>query len=211
MRKKQGWYWIVTGTMLLTVAFFLVLHNFWQDLQGAETAQATLQEMREKISSVEKTNKALPEQLPEENLLTEYEEEQLPEEVLVEVDGRKYLGIISIPSLKLELPVLSMWSYPNLKISPCRYAGSVDGGDLIVAAHNYRSHFGKIGDLHTGDDILFTDGNGIVHSYEVIQTELIAGRDVPEMEDGAEEWDLTLFTCTLSGANRVTVRAAERQ
>ncbi len=39
--------------------------------------------------------------------------------------------------------------------------------------------------------------------------EQAAGTDIAQMTSGdAESWDLTLFTCTLSGQSRVTVRAA---
>ena len=59
--------------------------------------------------------------------------------------------------------------------------------------------------------ILLTDRTGKIHHYEVVQTEIIPGQDVEAMEFGsAENWDLTLFTCTLSGQSRVTVRAVEQ-
>ena len=51
---------------------------------------------------------------------------------------------------------------------------------------------------------------GIVYEYETVQTETVDGRDVEAMELGSENnWDLTLFTCTLSGQSRVTVRAVQ--
>ena len=64
--------------------------------------------------------------------------------------------------------------------------------------------------LKTKDTIIFTDGKGIVYEYETVQTETVDGRDVEAMELGSENnWDLTLFTCTLSGQSRVTVRAVQ--
>ena len=49
-------------------------------------------------------------------LLTE-EDKKMTE---VEIDGNLYIGYISIPALNKELPVMSTWSYPKLKIAPCR-------------------------------------------------------------------------------------------
>ena len=58
--------------------------------------------------------------------------------------------------------------------------------------------------LDSGDPIDFTDVTGTVYHYQVIQTEILPDTAVEEMEQG--NWDLTLFTCTLSGTQRVTVR-----
>ncbi len=146
--------------------------------------------------------------MTEADLFAEYAQYEPVQETIWWIDGDAYLGTVSIPSLGLELPVLSEWSYPNLNFSPCRYTGSVEEGNLVLAAHNYNSHFGRISELNSGETIIFTDGDGVMHEYYVLQSELIDGKNVPEMQTGAEEWDLTLFTCTLSGASRVTVRAA---
>lgn len=122
----------------------------------------------------------------------------------VEVDGNEYIGILRIPSLSLELPVMSQWSYRSLKISPCRYAGSAYSGGLVVAAHNYSSHFGRIKNLAPGDEITFTDVDGNVFEYAVAEIETLSPFATEEMTSGG--WDLTLFTCTIGGASRVTVR-----
>ena len=125
----------------------------------------------------------------------------------VEVDGNRYIGRVTIPALGLELPVMSQWSYPNLKIAPCRYQGSAYTGDLIIAGHNYRTHFGPLKNLGGGDAVLFTDADGNQFRYTVAQVETLAKTAVEEMAAG--DWDLTLFTCTLGGQTRVTVRCVE--
>ena len=118
-----------------------------------------------------------------------------------------YYSTISFPALGLELPVMSQWSYPNLKIAPCRYQGSAYTGDLIIAGHNYRTHFGPLKNLRVGDAVLFTDADGNQFRYTVAQVENLAKTAVEEMAAG--DWDLTLFTCTLGGQTRVTVRCVE--
>lgn len=146
--------------------------------------------------------------IPEPDIFAEYENNESAEpEVYYYIQEMSYMGLLSIPSLGLELPVMSDWSYPNLRIAPCRYSGTVADGNLIIAAHNYRSHFGRISELDSGDEIIFTDGSGVVHKYNVIQSEIINGKDTTSMETGSDEWDITLFTCTYSGLTRVTVRA----
>lgn len=133
------------------------------------------------------------------DLLTE-EEKKMTE---VEIDGHRYIGYLSIPALKLDLPVMSGWSYAKLNIAPCRYAGSVRGEDMVVMAHNYSSHFGKLSRLDLGDRVQFTDMDGVITAYEVVGKDVLDPTAVAEMTSG--DFDLTLFTCTYGGKNRVTV------
>ena len=60
-----------------------------------------------------------------------------------EVDGQSYIGVLELQPLGLSLPIISQWSYPGLRIAPCRYTGSAYQNDLVIAAHNYTSHFGR--------------------------------------------------------------------
>ena len=124
------------------------------------------------------------------------------------IGNAAYCGFLTLPSLNLELPVMSSWSYPNLRLAPCRYSGSVESNDLVIAAHNYSSHFGRIGELTNGSQFSFTDANGVQHPYIVSFIEVIEGQDVEQMFSGQSvNWDLTLYTCTLSSQSRVTIRA----
>ena len=84
------------------------------------------------------------------------------------INGRDYIGVLSIPSLELELPVISQWDYPALKVAPCRYSGSLYQDNLIICAHNYASHFGKLKELQPGDIVLFTDMDEHVVTFQVV-------------------------------------------
>ena len=120
------------------------------------------------------------------------------------IDGEEYIGILQIPDLALELPIIGEWSYPRLRTAPCRYVGSACTHDLIIAAHNYASHFGGLASLAQGSEVIFTDMDGNRFIYAVSETEQLPGTAIEEMKSG--DWDLTLFTCTIGGAARVTVR-----
>ena len=198
------------GTALLLAALFLILHNVQEDKKSGEGASSLLDVLKQEI----------PDKLPTEtmqlaedyDLFSEYEEETTPEMETVEIDGNMYIGYIAIPALGVELPVLSEWSYPNLKISPCRYTGNLYENNLIICAHNYSSHFGRISSLHSDDEIIFTNVTGEKFSYQITNIEQLAGTAVEEIQFGnAEDWDLTLFTCTLNGQSRVTVRAVREE
>ncbi len=143
------------------------------------------------------------------------EVEQLPEEIAetysgdmpaIDVDGFSYIGLVTIPAIDIELPIQAEWSKEKARTSPCRYKGSVYENDLIVAGHNYTRHFGKLRELNSGDEVIITDVNGNSFYYVVTYMETIGTEEVEKMDEG--DWDLTVFTCTLGGASRVTVRCA---
>lgn len=104
--------------------------------------------------------------------------------------------------------MISEWSYAKLKKAPCRYSGSAYQNNLIIAGHNYRTHFSGIKCLDPGDEVILTDADGNVFSYEVDTIETVGGTDIEKMESG--DWDLTLFTCTTGGKARAAVRCKEK-
>lgn len=79
----------------------------------------------------------------------------------------------------------------------------------MIAAHNYSCHFGQIKNLKTGDEVYFTDMDGIVNNYTVAEIDILNPTAVEEMTSG--EFDLTLFTCTYGGQSRVTVRCMRQR
>ena len=76
-------------------------------------------------------------------------------------------------------------SYPRLKIAPCRQFGSSRTDDLVIAAHNYESHFGKLTSLTAGDSVTFTDMDGIVNEYVVNKVEVLDPHSVEEVNTAA--------------------------
>ena len=115
----------------------------------------------------------------------------------VQIDGMDYVGRLRIPTLELELPILSQWDDYRLKIAPCRYSGTAWGGDLVLLAHNYRKHFGPIRHLEPGDELSFEDMEGTVFVYEVTGSIVVEPTALEAVTSGAH--DLTLITCTYGG------------
>ena len=198
---------MVLGAALVFGALLLSRSNQREDTAAREAVMDLMpqlvQQIRENTASEETVSEAytIPElelQIPVE-LLTE-EDKEMTE---VEINGNQYIGYLSIPVLGLELPIMSSWSYPKLNIAPCRYTGSVRGEDLVLMAHNYSSHFGKLSQLDLGDMVEFTDMDGVITRYEVVGKDVLDPAAVEEMTSG--DFDLTLFTCTYGGGSRVTV------
>lgn len=192
MGHKIGTACMILGTALVLAALSLFLWNRWDDRQAGVSVEKILPQVEEAVkAAAEEESTVIPD--PYSTEMTE-----------VEIDGYLYVGYITIPALGLELPVMSDWSYPQLKISPCRYFGSTKSDDLVIAAHNYARHFGNIKNLEPGDAVYFTDMDQMVSVYEVAEVDILSPTAVEEMTAG--DYALTLFTCTYGGKSRVTVR-----
>ena len=203
MKSKIGILCIVLGAVLLVGALGLVLFNLQQDTAARNAAMDILSRLVEQIhgNTPDEPADVIPDlelQVPPE-LLTD-EDKKMTE---VEIDGYAYIGYLSVPTLDLELPIMSDWSYAQLRIAPCRYSGTLRGEDLVLMAHNYNTHFGRISKLNVGDSLTFTDMDGVTTRYRVVATDVLDPTAVAAMTSC--DFDLTLFTCTYSGANRVTV------
>ena len=208
MRKGLGIGCIVLGLVCLLIAVGFVVYNDREAAQAGETAQTLLQTLQENLREV-KESETLPETRQPEEIAEEIPGEDIPEtmpqEMMTVPVGRySSIGVLSIPVLELELPVLTDWSYEKLRSAPCHYYGSCYETDFVIAAHNYPSHFGRLSQLRPGDLVVFTDVSGIAHGYEVELLETLAPTATKEMITSG--FDLSLYTCTPGGSNRVTVR-----
>ena len=208
-KTRMGNILLAAGALSLAAALLLTGSNLFETYQVGQASERLSQEVRSRIES----------QAQEESSLSQAAlaggEEETPEYLrnpemempVEEIEGNGYIGLLEIPALGLSLPVMSEWSYPNLKLAPCRYSGSAYTGNFTIAGHNYSTHFGPIGGLNAGDSITFNDMQGNRFSYEVQVVETLEAAAVADMV--SEERDLTLFTCDLSGESRVTVRCLQ--
>lgn len=203
MRRKIGFSLILAGLLLLFSALGLYLHNRREENRAADFVEAVTPQVAKRVALRQQEQTQAPEDtLP--HFLKNTEPDPNREMPEMEIGGYRYIGCLSIPVLELELPVMSDWSYPQLKIAPCRYSGSLYLNNLVLMAHNYDMHFGRIGKLRVEDQVLFTDMDGTVVEYQVAALDILSPTDIEEMTAG--DYDLTLFTCTYGGKSRVTVR-----
>ena len=209
--SKGGKICTAVGVLLLSAALLLTAYNLWSDARANAIAGEVLERL---VPDMEENADTIPsapiyDEGSEDVYIPDYilnPAMAMPEE---QIDGQTYIGVLEIPALSLTLPVISEWSYPRLKIAPCRYTGSVYLDNMVIAAHNYQSHFGKLGTLSPDDDVTFTDVDGNVFVYKVVEIETLLPHAMEEMTTG--DWDLTLFTCTIGGQSRVTVRCERIQ
>lgn len=209
MKRRKGTILILLGVLLILAAGGLTGYNLWTDRRGEESAGLALADIRARMPEPRDAREA------EENAeaaRTGVEEYDVPPWVLdpdrelpvTLANGRRYVGTLAIPSLGLELPVAAGWSYDDLKVSPCCYAGTPYQQNMVICGHNYRSHLGPLSRLPKGAEVCFTDGEGYAFRYAVASVEVLQPTAVEDMVDS--EYPLSLFTCTLGGKTRLTVR-----
>lgn len=211
MRGKRGGFLITAGMLLIFAAIVLSGYNIWEERQAEKSAAQAMAHLEKTVVPME-PELEFHDWVSDGAVLTVESEVEIPDYILnpemdmpeETIDGWDYIGILEIPALDLELPIISRWSYPALKIAPARYEGSAYQDNLVIAAHNYASHFGGIHELSLGDQVFFTDIDGNVFAYEVVVLETLKPTAIEQMCSG--EWDLTLFTCTVDSRSRVTLR-----
>ena len=216
---KKGKILIVLGLLLVAAALGLTLYNVLDSQRAGKASASVLEQL---APQVEQAAQNAPVYLPAD--VTHLSEPEIdpvtgraepveyPDFVLnpqmeppaQQIDGNSYIGILSIPSLEQSFPILKECTDDNLRIAPCCYSGSPYLNDFVIAGHNYTTHFGSLGAVRIGDSVQFTDLDGNVFDYEVMEVTTLPANAVEEMTSG--EWDLTLFTCTVSRADRITVR-----
>lgn len=200
MRHKISFLCILLGLILLLgavgLAGYFLLENRAAGSAAANMAEQLVFETASVTQTVElpPSRQEIPDYVLDPNM-------EMPSAV---VDGHDCIGVVEIPKLDKRLPVISRWSYDDLRIAPCRYDGSAYDGSLIIAAHNYTAHFGSLSTLQTGDRVTFTDMDGNMFSYDVTEVTTITPDAADALYEGT--WDLTLFTCTFGNTYRVVVR-----
>ncbi len=194
--KIKGYLLICLGTILIVVATSLFLYNLNLEKKAKGIADETVPEL---IKEIEKNQDKNSKNLQQ----TEHRVETKQKDQTSHKPNEKYLGILTIPSLGLELPILENYVYRDLMKAPCIYSGS-PLEKMVIAAHNFKAHFGNIYKLSIGEPIIFTEVEGTVFRYETVLQEEVEEVDVAKKL--ISDWDLTLITCNYLGNKRVLVR-----
>ncbi len=215
LRIKLGIVFVVLGAALAAAALSLFVHNRNESARAEEAAGAVMSVLAPVIieNSAKQAQRPLeaaviPGPSAEAGNNAETEEENDPDPDTVEINGDMYIGFLTIDDLQLELPVMASWDNEKLKTAPCRHSGTPDGNDLVIAAHNYTDHFGRLSNISSGAEIIFTDVNGKNTLYSVACIETLQPDGIEQMINS--EYDLTLFTCTYTGAARLAVRCMKQ-
>ena len=209
-KKSRPWILIAAGALLLAVAGGLFVYSRVDDHLAGLRAQRVLAQVLSDGWGI--TVAAAPDRRDAYRstfaAALDYSdaEQDEPDPLL----NYTVIGIMEIPRLGLILPVLGSSSYALLDISVGRFMGSVDEKPerLVIAGHNYRSHFGQVHTLRPGDALSFTTPDGAVFHYELVRLETILSSGRATIEACAE-WDIALLTCQRDNTFRTLARFRE--
>lgn len=135
-------------------------------------------------------------------------------EIDEEIEGYKVVGIINIPKINIEYPILEKTNKESLKLSITKFWGEKinQKGNVVLAGHNNLNNkmFGKIDRLENGDIIELTDSQMVTVKYQVFDKYVIDPNDIDcifPIDENTRE--ITLITCTNRDKNRLVVKARE--
>lgn len=185
--NKFSKYLIILGILCILLSITLYIKNKYQELDTGKKSKEILDIIETKI-----------------NVSDKEEIKSNTEDLVLNISGYDYIGVINIPSLNIKLPIMRETDYDRLAISPCKYYGNITTNDLVLCAHDYVNQFGKISNLKEDDIIIITDVLGNNYVYKVVLTEELNPTDITNMIESP--FDLTLYTCSYGALKRITVR-----
>lgn len=185
--NKFSKYLIILGILCILLSITLYIKNKYQELDTGKKSKEILDIIETKI-----------------NVSDKEEIKSNTEDLVLNISGYDYIGVISIPSLNIKLPIMRETDYDRLAISPCKYYGNINTNDLVLCAHDYVNQFGKISNLKEDDIVIITDVLGNNYVYKVVLTEELNPTDITNMIESP--FDLTLYTCSYGALKRITVR-----
>lgn len=147
-------------------------------------------------------------------------EEESSEPIELEYKGYKVIGIVKIPKINIEYPILEIGDIDPenakkpMKISIIKYWGENvnDYGNLSIAGHNNKSGtmFGKTKKLQKGDIVELTDLKGQTIQYSIYDIFVTNPNDVSILLPKDElVREVTLITCTNGNKQRLILKAKE--
>ena len=223
-KKKAFKFEFFLSVFLLCVLSSYAIYAEYDRNKSEEVSKEILQEI-----SFQDTTKLVDEEvivvrlnaIPEEKNVTTTQVVQIEQKIevpdeqkLTASDGTIYytIGVINIPSINVNYPILSTYTDELLKIAPCRFHGPNPNevGNLCIAGHNYKNSkfFSKVPNLQLGDKIEITDLSGRMLTYTVYDKFIVNPDELEctsQLTNGNKE--ITLITCTNDNKQRHIIKA----
>ena len=111
-KQKIGRACMIVGILLILGALALLGYNQWDANRADKASQDALGKLEETLTET------IEDKTKDEEPVVQPELDPEQEMTVTDIDGWGYIGYLSIPSIGLELPVMSEWSYAGLKVAP---------------------------------------------------------------------------------------------
>lgn len=146
--------------------------------------------------------------------LEEIKESENDEKTITKYKGYDIVGIIEIPKINIEYPIINQTSDETMALSITKFWGNNvnDIGNFTMAGHNYfdGTMFSNTNKLNIEDTIKMTDLDGKTIEYKVFDKYIIDPNDVRCVQSVKENTrEITLITCINGRNNRLVVKARE--
>lgn len=197
---------IILFVMIITILVLSVKAKCFSN--NSESEENVIPAKIEEEKEIEIEEEKDIEEINTQEIESEEEQKEVPAQSTEKVksytasNGQNYdsIGILNIPSLNIQYPILSSTSEQTLKVALTKYWGGNPNevGNLCISGHNYKNSkfFGKLQNIKNGDIIQITDLNGQTLDYKVYDTKIVDPSDTSctsQLTNGNIE--ITLITC----------------
>ena len=111
-RRIIGLICMLLGVLLMAGAGLLLYENHREEAQAGGESAAVLAQLREALAEEAQTGATAAPHSDE-------TQTDVPRAMpTLEIEGQAYIGYLELPTLGLTLPVMSDWSYEQLRIAP---------------------------------------------------------------------------------------------
>ena len=145
----------------------------------------------------------------------ETEETELAQnEIPLKIGGHKVVGVIKIPSIGIEYPILNETTDESLWVSITKLSGPKlnSYGNVSLAGHNARNGklFGRLSMVNVDDIIEITSVDKKTIKYQVYDVYSVEPENVSPTETKDDKIrEVTLISCIANGKKRLIVKAKE--
>ena len=161
---------------------------------------------RNKINNIYETysNENIQDRIETQNVTTD-------DDLMLEIDGEKVVGIIKIDKIGYEGPIYEVTTLATLSKGVGHLSNSpYFNGNVCLAAHNTSKFWAKLNTLENGDMITYTSFLG-TKDYVVSNIKIIDETDCSDTEN-TEDNRMTLITCVKGQKEkRLCVQALEKK
>jgi len=202
---------IVVG--ILSVGGYLG-YNYYKEWKIENGASKIVDEFKQ-VTHVKNKNEVIIVDVTSDNNTTEPEtSDEVYQYTPITYENEDVIGLIEIPAIGIEYPVLATATARALNISVAYLYGPGLNkvGNTVIAGHNYRNGtlFSKNKRLEIGDVIFITDTAGAVVRYVIYDKYITNTRDSAYLtRDTGGTREISLKTCTDDAIDNLIICARE--